>query len=596
MYFCGLLEKNFIQDSFMKKITFTLLILTVLFSGTLNAQNKSDVLVKIGDKNITTEEFLNTYSKNNNLNTATEKDLRDYLDLFINFKMKVMEGEEMQVDTSRQFNMELQSYQRQSAQQYLVDKEVTEELVNEAVNRSRFYIRASHILINCSEKVSGKDTVAAYNKAISIRNEILSGKITFAEAAVKYSDDPSARDMVNPQNGRLHYGNKGDLGFFTVFDLIYPFETAAYNTSIGEISMPIRTRFGYHLIYVTDRIDAVQEITIAQIFVADTLARLGQQSAETAQKLKEIQDKLSKGNSFAEVVTQYSEDRSTDNGGVQEPFAPNRRQGDFVKAVLSLRPEQISQPIASQNGWHIVKLIETKPVVMDDDALYTLRNRISRDERSHKSKDSFVAKLKREYNYNEAGRAKAMKFFLKNMPDEFFQMKDNKLQDFPGIEKLKPMCTYADQQITAKEFAKYFDRFKGMRLQPKEFATFLDERFEAFVQEKMTRYEKDRLEDKYPEFKALVREFHDGMILYEINSRKVWTQATKDSVGLEQYYEANKEKYIDPVTTEPSKLDDIRALVITDYQEYLDQQWINELKKKYNPIVYQKAFEAILKK
>ena len=580
----------------MKKITFTLLILTVLFSGTLNAQNKSDVLVKIGDKNITTEEFLNTYSKNNNLNTATEKDLRDYLDLFINFKMKVMEGEEMQVDTSRQFNMELQSYQRQSAQQYLVDKEVTEELVNEAVNRSRFYIRASHILINCSEKVSGKDTVAAYNKAISIRNEILSGKITFAEAAVKYSDDPSARDMVNPQNGRLHYGNKGDLGFFTVFDLIYPFETAAYNTSIGEISMPIRTRFGYHLIYVTDRIDAVQEITIAQIFVADTLARLGQQSAETAQKLKEIQDKLSKGNSFAEVVTQYSEDRSTDNGGVQEPFAPNRRQGDFVKAVLSLRPEQISQPIASQNGWHIVKLIETKPVVMDDDALYTLRNRISRDERSHKSKDSFVAKLKREYNYNEAGRAKAMKFFLKNMPDEFFQMKDNKLQDFPGIEKLKPMCTYADQQITAKEFAKYFDRFKGMRLQPKEFATFLDERFEAFVQEKMTRYEKDRLEDKYPEFKALVREFHDGMILYEINSRKVWTQATKDSVGLEQYYEANKEKYIDPVTTEPSKLDDIRALVITDYQEYLDQQWINELKKKYNPIVYQKAFEAILKK
>ncbi|MBR0076931.1 MAG: peptidylprolyl isomerase [Bacteroidales bacterium] len=580
----------------MKKLIASLLICTGVLLGNLQAQNKNDVLVTIGTKAITTEEFLNTYSKNNNLNTASESDLRDYLDLFINFKMKVMEGEELQVDSARQFKMELQSYKKQSAQQYLVDKEVTEELVNEAIARAKQDIRASHILINCPEKATGKDTVTAYNKALSIRNEILAGKITFAEAAEKYSDDPSARDMVNPQNGRLHYGNKGDLGFFTVFDLIYPFECAAYKTKVGEISMPIRTRFGYHIIYVTDKIDAIQEISIAQIFVADTLARLGEQSATTAKRLKEIQNALASGSSFEEVVSRYSEDRTTDNGGIQEPFAPSRRQADFVKAILALHPDEISQPIASQNGWHIIKLIETKPVVLDEDAIYTLRNRISRDERSHKSKDSFIAKLKREYNYNESGRAKVMKLFLKNMPAEFFQMKDAKLQDIPGLEKLKPMCTYADQQITAEEFARYFDRFKGMRLSHDEFPAFLDERFEAYVQEKMIRYERDRLEEKYPEFRALVQEFHDGMILYEINTSKVWSQATKDSVGLEQYYEANKEKYIDPVTAEPSRLDDIRAIVITDYQEYLDKQWINELKKKYNPTINQKAFEAILKK
>ena len=184
----------------------------------------SGILVKIGDKNITTEEFLSTYSKNNNLSTATEADLRDYLDLFINFKMKVMEGEAMQMDTSRQFKMELQSYKKQSSQQYLVDKEVTEALINEATNRAKVNVRASHILINCPEKAVGKDTAAAYNKAISLRNDILAGKLTFAEAAVSHSDDPSARDMVNPQNGRLHYGNKGDLGYVTGFDLIYPFE------------------------------------------------------------------------------------------------------------------------------------------------------------------------------------------------------------------------------------------------------------------------------------------------------------------------------------------------------------------------------------
>ena len=580
----------------MKKITLILVLFAGMFIGETHAQNKNDVLVTIGNEKVTAREFLETYGKNNNLNTATTDDLRDYLELFINFKMKVMEGIELKYDTARQFKLELQSYKKQSAQQYLVDREVTEELVNEAINRAKLDIRASHILVNCPEKATGKDTVNAFNKALSIRNEILSGKLTFAEAATKYSDDPSARDMVNPQNGRLYYGNMGDLGYFTVFDLIYPFETAAYNTKVGEISMPVRTRFGYHLILVTDRMEAVQEITIAQIFVADTLARVGKESEATSKKLKNIQTALAEGTSFEDAVKQFSEDKKVDNGGLQEPFAPNRRQGDFVKTVLSLKPGQVSQPIASQNGWHIVKLVETKPVPFTDDALYTLRNRISRDERSHKSKDSFIARLKKEYNYNESGRAKAMKLFLKNMPPEFFQSKELKLQEISGIEKLKPLCTYADQQIDAKEFATYCDRFKGMRLQPEEFQGFLDERYEVFLKEKMIRYEQDRLEEKYPEFRALVKEFHDGMVLYEINTNKIWAEATSDSTGLEQFYQKNKEKYIDPNTMEPSPLNEIRAIVITDYQEYLDQKWIAELREKYNPVINTKTFDSLLKK
>jgi len=578
-----------------KNIALSFILAGLVFTG-VYAQKPHDILVTIGNDSISAAEFLNTYSKNNNLNKATEKDLRDYLDLFINFKMKVKEGELLQLDTSKQFKMELQSYKKQSSQQYLVDKEVTDELINEAAARAKYDIRASHILINCSEKTEGKDTVEAYNKALSIRNDILSGKITFADAAVQYSEDPSARDMVNPQTNRLHYGNKGDLGYFTVFDLIYPFENAAYNTPIGQVSMPVRTKFGYHLIYVVDRIDAVSEITIAQIYVADTLARTGQQTAETAAKLKKIQAALASGTSFEDVVKQYSEDKTVDEGGLQEPFAPNRRQGDFVKAILSLKAEQISEPIASQNGWHIVKLVKAAPVEVNDDVLYTFRNRISRDDRSHKSTDSFIAKLKKEYNYDESGRAKAMKFFLKNMPDEFFQMKELLLHQVKGIDNLKPMATFADQTISAKEFAQYFDRFKGMRLQPNEFAGFLDERFEAYMKEKMTRYEKNRLEEKYPEFKALVKEFHDGMVLYEVNTQKVWAEAMKDTVGLQKYYEEHSTKYVDPKTLELNKLDDIRAIVITDYQEYLDQKWIAELKKKYNPTVDEKVFQSLLKK
>ena len=392
----------------MKKIFLPILLFTAVLG--LRAQNQNDVLVTIGNDKVTVEEFANAYGKNNNLATATEKDLREYLDLFINFKMKVKEGELLQLDTSRQFKMELKQYQNQSAQQFLIDKEVTKELEDEVLTRAMSDIRASHILVNCSEMAKPQDTLAAYNKIMSIRKEIMSGAISFADAAVKYSDDPSARDMVNPQTQRLHPGNKGDLGYFTVFDLIYPFETAAYNTPVGQVSQPVRTQFGYHIIYVQDRIDAIQEITIEQVYVSDSLAKNGNKLPSTTYKLTAAQQALQSGTPFGDVARQYSEDNDVAvTGGLQEPFAPNRRQGDFVKAILSLKEGEVSQPIASQNGWHLIRVVNIKPFVLDEDSRYTLINRISRDSRSHKSKGAFIDKLKREYNYKEPGRAKAMK-------------------------------------------------------------------------------------------------------------------------------------------------------------------------------------------
>ena len=370
--------------------------------------------------------------------------------------------------------------------QFLIDKEVTKELENEVLTRAMSDIRASHILVNCSEMAKPQDTLAAYNKIMSIRNEIMSGAISFADAAVKYSDDPSARDMVNPQTQRLHPGNKGDLGYFTVFDLIYPFETMA----------------------------------------SDSLAKTGNMLPTTAFKMNAAKTALQNGMDFGDVARQYSDDNDVAvTGGLQEPFAPNRRQGDFVKAILSLKQGEFSQPIASQNGWHIVRVVNIKPFVLDEDTRYTLVNRISRDSRSYKSKDAFIAKLKKEYNYKEPGRSKAMKLFLKNMPPEFFQNKESDLTTIKGIEKLPPMATFADVTITAEDYAKYINRFKGMRLNQNEFAPFMEERFDMFVQDRMNRYEHAHLLEKYEELRELVQEFHDGMVLYEINTSKVCSKS-----------------------------------------------------------------------
>ncbi|MDL2308400.1 peptidylprolyl isomerase, partial [Bacteroidales bacterium OttesenSCG-928-C03] len=338
----------------MKKLFSVLLLAFFVCSSTfLNAQYQENaLLLKIGDDVITLGEFLNSYQKNNNLADAKNEDLEEYLDLYINFLLKVKEGKTLQIDTAKAFAMELEAYKNQSAQQYLIDKDVSDKIVDEAIERMRYNIRASHILIECDPGASPADTAKAYNKALDIRKKIVNKEYTFNDAAIKYSEDRSVRDIIDPSTGRKQYGNKGDLGYFSAFNLIYPFETAAYNTPVGEISMPVRTQFGYHLIYVQDRIPGVALITVSQIFIADELGAEGKMSAATEEKLKAIERKLREGAAFGQLVQEYSEDEaSKENNGQLQPFPPNRRTGDFVKTALNLKPGEISKPVSSTLGW-----------------------------------------------------------------------------------------------------------------------------------------------------------------------------------------------------------------------------------------------------
>lgn len=584
----------------MKKLLSVLSLLLILsLLSTVNAQYQKDaVLITVGDESITMGEFLSSFQKNNSLKNATNKELEEYLELYVNFLLKVKEGKMQKIDTAKAFVMELDAYKNQSSQQYLIDKDVSDKLVEEAIERTKYNIRASHILIECSAGTSPKDTLIAYNKALEIRNKIKKEGISFNDAAVQYSDDQSARDIIDPNTGKKQYGNKGDLGYFSSFNLIYPFETAAYNTAVGEVSMPVRTQFGYHLIYVQDRIPGVALITVAQIFIADELGVEGKMSATTEQKLKTIESKLKEGLSFEQLVLEYSEDEaSKEKEGVLQPFPLNRRSGDFVKAALNLKPGEISKPVSSNLGWHILKMVEIAPVVMDDERAYMVKTRVGRDTRSHLSKTSLVLKLKKEYNYKELETEKMLKFLADNLERNFFQNGGVDLMAIKGIEKFNVLATYSNQQILAKNFLDFLNRFQasGYEGDPID---FLRERFDIFCANEILNYEKMQLENKYPEYKALVKEYHDGMILYEINSKMVWNKAIQDSVGIANYYEIIKSKYpikdTNPVEYKP--LDEMRAVVITEYQDHLDREWIAELKKKYNVTVNRQVFEMILKK
>jgi len=236
----------------MKKIVSAFL-LTATFLTT-NAQEKDPILLTIGDKGVNLSEFNAIYKKNNANENATEQSVKEYLDLYIKFKLKVKEAEDLGYDTLPKFIKELGGYRGQLALPYLTDKEVTKSLIKEAYERMKQDVRASHILIKVDENASSADTLIAYNKAIKVRKRLLAGE-DFSVLAKEVSTDPSAQK------------NGGDLGYFSVLHMVYPFECAAYETKVGDVSMPIRTKFGYHLIKVVDKRAARGTIKVAHIMI-----------------------------------------------------------------------------------------------------------------------------------------------------------------------------------------------------------------------------------------------------------------------------------------------------------------------------------------
>lgn len=570
----------------------------LLLSSMAFAQNANDILIKVGNETITKSQFVTAYQKNNLLSESTEKDLREYLDLYINYRMKVQEAIKLQMDTSTAFKKELASYEGQSAQQYLIDTEVSEQLLEEAFDRSKYQVRASHILIRCNPNASPKDTLAALHKIQQIREKIVNG-LDFNEAAYLYSEDESAQDHVNPQSKRMQYGNKGELGYFSVLEMIYPFEVAAYTNPVGQVSQPFRTQFGYHLVYVQDKIPAIAKLNVSQIFIADTNALKNSKPApEIQDKLNNIINEYKNGKSFAELAKLFSEDKATkDNGGQMTAFTPNRRPGNYVSAIINLKGDEITEPVPSSIGWHIMKLDSVKYAIANEETKFMLKSKLQRDPRSRKSKESLVEKLKKEYNFQESGKAAAMKFFKKNVPASYFQSTAVAIDSIKGIEKLKPIFTFADQEASAIEFAKFISRYQGAPLNVSPIQ-FIESLYPNFVSEQMLRYERRHLTEKYPEYKELVTEFHDGMLLYEINSEKVWNAAIKDSIGLEKFYESVKTEYpaenpSDSIQYKP--LSEIRAIIVSRFQDSLEQAWLKELHEKYPVVVDEKVFKTILK-
>lgn len=530
----------------MKKFNFLKMFVLAAFvmpTLCLNAQSKLDkkVLMTIGDQPVTVKEFNDVYTKNNLKGDVVEKKTVDeYLDLYATFRMKVMEATEMKLDTSAKFQKELAGYRKQLAKPFLSSDDISDELLQEAYQRKLKDIRASHILIRCDKHALPSDTLKAYNKAMEIRKKALKGD-DFGDLAVRYSEDPSAKDMKATETTPFRKGNRGDLGYFSVFDMVYPFETGAYNTKEGEVSMPVRSDFGYHIIKVESVTDAMGTIQAAHIFLQLPADASAEDEAAMKTKADNIYKELmdQEGKNWNEAVSNYTDDRGTvSRGGALSNFTVSRIVPEFIEVCKSIEINEIAKPVRTSYGYHIIKLLGKSGVGSFEKESKGLTERIEKDMRSKKSEEVVLRQVRKEYNFK--ANDKNIEAFMATADSSILNA------SYEPSSEVKMDATLFTIDGKATKVSELVDYIKEKQ-QPQKYVTaptYAYQLYETFANEKVMTYADEHLEEKYPEFKALVQEYRDGILLFDLMDLEVWNKAVKDTTGLKEFHERNAAKYM----------------------------------------------------
>ncbi|MFN3403419.1 MAG: peptidylprolyl isomerase [Cytophagaceae bacterium] len=490
--------------------------------------SKEPSIISLGNQEIPTAEFTYVYNKNNsNSDDAySEKSIREYLELYVNFRLKVKEAETLGLDTTAAFKKELEGYRRQLAQPYLTEKGVTEQLTKEAYDRMKEEIRASHILITVSPDADPKDTLAAFTKIAEIRDKALKGE-DFGKLAKEFSQDPSAKT------------NNGDLGYFTALQMVYPFEDAAYKTPVGQISNPVRTKFGYHIIKVRDRRKSQGQVRVAHIMVRATTGLPESDSIAAKQKIDEIYSRAIKGEDWNQLASQFSDDvNSKSKGGELQWFSTGKMIPSFEEASFKLvKQGDISAPIQTPYGWHVIKLLEKKELESFQELESSLKSKVSKDSRSELNKSMLIARLKRENTFTE--NQKTLDLAISKADSTLLSGSWN----FTADPKNNPVLfTINKENTNLNDFLSYVKEKQRFRknISPAQYMRVM---YKDFHEDKLISYEEAHLHEKYIDYKMLVKEYRDGILLFQLMDEKVWSKAIEDTAGLKAFFNGNREKY-----------------------------------------------------
>lgn len=510
----------------MKKYIFIVTVVLTIYSCKSLESNRPDktVLFTIDEKPVTNEEFLYVYQKNNfNDTLPLQQSIDHYLDLFIKFKLKVAEARQRGMHNTQEFIQEFETYKEQLTEPYLKEKDVTDKLIKEAYNRLKEEVNASHMLIQLPSPAMPEDTLQVYNQLMSIRERVVAGE-DFAELAKEFSQDPSAKT------------NGGNLGYFSALQMVYPFEEMAFTTPEGEVSLPFRTRFGYHILQVHDRRASQGQVKVSHIMIRATEGLPIEDSLQARQKINHIYQQLENGTDWNKLVQQYSEDLNTKNSGGALPWlSTGNIHPSFAKEAFALENKgDYSKPVKTPYGWHIIRLEEKKSLEPLHEMEASLRGKIEKDSRSQLQKSHLISRLKEENNFKEVSSLNALE------PDSSL-LKGNWQ---PQKDTLNPLTlfTIAEEPYNQNQFFDYVLSHQ----KPQQGITakyYLQLLYEEFIDESLVEYEKSHLAEKYPDYRLLLQEYEEGILLFQLMDDQVWSKAAEDTTGLREFFTNNTQNY-----------------------------------------------------
>ena len=503
-----------------------LLVTIVCFCFTFLTQGqveKDDVLFTVDGDAIMASEFVRVYNKNLDLvKDESQKDIDAYLELFINYQLKVKEARRLGLQKDAKYIREFNNYKKQLTKNYMSDNKVTDALVKEAYERTTNDVKASHILVRMDESVI-VDTLAVYNEVLKLRERVINEGFEAVQKEV--------HDGINVF--------AEDLGYFGGFKMVYTFESAAFNTPVGDISMPFRTRFGYHVVKVFEKRQSLGEVTVAHIMVS---LKQNDSTVNPETRINQIYKKLEQGEKFESLAKQFSDDKSSSKkGGVLSPFTGGQlRAKEFENAAFAIENKgDISKPFKTDYGWHIAKLIKKTGVQPFEEVKNELQNRVKRDSRSELINSALVKKLKVKYEVKE-NKDSGLAYMETILTDGFFK------QSWKSPEDLKQdeLITIRDSKITVKDFADYLmSNQRKYNNKTVDYKSLLNTEYNDFLDQQVLKYHEDNLEFENEDFAFVLKEYRDGLLLFDLMEKEVWNAAVKDSVGLQKFYDDNLSNY-----------------------------------------------------
>lgn len=503
------------------------MLLIVMVSATVLGQDKKEVLLTIDGSPVYVSEFKRVYNKNLDLvQDESQKSVAGYLDLFVDYKLKSAEAYAQHLDETPEYKREFRKYQEQLSRNYIFENKVTEDLAREAYERGKEEINAEHILIRVGYDAVPQDTLKAYNKIKEIQEKAVNGD-DFEVLAKQYSEEPGAKERA------------GKLGYFSVFSMVYPFETGAYKTKEGEISDIIRTQFGYHIIKVLDRKEREPKISVSHIMISDNA---NARTFDPEERINEVYAMLQQGKSFESLAKQYSDDKnSAIKGGKLSPFTKGDLKSEaFENKAYSLEKlGDISKPIKSEFGWHIIRLDKKYSNPTFEDEKERLEKRVKDGSRSKIVTIAVNKKIKEKYGFTQ--KNDCMSFFNDFVTDDVLNRRWKYDTLSPAQDKI--LFTIGAKDVMYNDFAEYIsERQRRIKLSENKYKV-INDMYDEFETQALKDYFREVLEQENEEYAAVISEYRDGLLIFDLMDKNIWKKAKTDSVGLQKFYEAHKQNY-----------------------------------------------------